>query len=82
LGTVLLLIDTRDQPPPEPSGRRWRASALRPALPLVEAGGLLVVSGWFPPFPAYILILGAVVIGGRGAARLIPMTNGLKDHRQ
>ena len=79
---VFLLIDTTDQPPPEPSGRRWRPIALRPALPLVEAAILLVISGWFPPFPAYILILGAVFVGGRGAARLIPMTNGLKDHRQ
>jgi hypothetical protein len=78
-----MLIDTHDQrPEPPPRRRPDRQLPVRALLLIFEAVVLFVVSFAFPPFPAYILLMGACVLAGRGFSKLIPSTFGLKDHRQ
>jgi hypothetical protein len=43
---------------------------------------LLGIAGMVPPLPAYLLILGAAALIARTLAKLIPVSNGLRDHRQ
>jgi hypothetical protein len=80
--TVLMLIDTHDQPEPPPHPRPGRDWPVRALVLIFEAVVLFVLSFAFPPFPAYILLMGACILGGRGFAKLLPSTFGLKDHRQ
>jgi uncharacterized RDD family membrane protein YckC len=77
-----MLIDTHDQPEPPPPRRPGREWPVRALVLILEAVILFVLSFAFPPFPAYILVMGACVLGGRGFAKLLPSTFGLKDHRQ
>ena len=79
---MLMLIDTHDQHPPEEPRRAGREWPVRALLLIFEGVVLIVLSGAFPPFPAYILLMGACVLVARGFAKLVPMTSGLKDHRQ
>jgi hypothetical protein len=79
-----MLIDTRrEPPPPEPNRRRrWHFDGWRWLIPLCVGLGLILLSGLFPPFPAYILILGACVMIVRGLARIVDDSDGLRDYRQ
>ncbi len=81
----LMLIDTRDHrppPPPPDKGRPERSWPVRPMLLIVAGIVALVVSGAFPPLPAYGLLLVACGLIGRGFATLLPFSYGLKQHRQ
>jgi Flp pilus assembly protein TadB len=79
---MLMLIDTNDQQPPEKPRRAGREWPVRALLLIFEGVFLLVLSTVFPPFPAYILLMGALVLVVRGFARLVPMTSGLKHYKQ
>jgi hypothetical protein len=80
-----MLIDTRREPPPptDPDGsRHWRWDGWRWFMPLCVGVVLMVLSAVFPPFPAYILILGACVMFVRGLTRVVQNTPGLRDYHQ
>jgi hypothetical protein len=79
---MLMLIDTHDQQPPEKPPRAGREWPVRALLLIVEGIVLIVLSGAFPPFPAYILLIGACVLIARGFAKLLPMSSGLKQYKQ
>lgn len=51
-------------------------------MPLCVGVVLMVLSAVFPPFPAYILILGACVMFVRGLTRVVQNTPGLRDYHQ
>jgi hypothetical protein len=79
---MLMLIDTHDQQPPEQPPRAPREWPVRALLLIFEGVLLLVLSNVFPPFPAYILLMGALVLIVRGFTRLVPLTSGLKHYKQ
>ena len=78
---ALMYIDARDSgplpPPPEP----WRPN-LRPLVPIAVAVPMLVVAPLVPPLASYGLTVGAGVLICRTAAKLLPSSDGLRDHRQ
>jgi hypothetical protein len=76
-----MFIDTREPPPLPPSHEPWRPN-LRPLAPITVGACLLGVSGTVPPALSYLLILGGGGLIARTVAKLIPTSNGLKDHRQ
>jgi len=78
---VLMYIDTREQRPLAPLHEPRRPN-LRPLVPIAIAVVLLVVASMVPPLPSYVLILAAVALLARTAAKLIPSSNGLEDYRQ
>jgi hypothetical protein len=81
----LLLIETREPPPPAPElgpRRVWPLVLLRLSWRLVAGIALLVLSGAFPPLEAYALILAACVLIGRGVLSIMQCTSGLKDYHQ
>jgi hypothetical protein len=43
---------------------------------------LILLSSLFPPFPAYILIVGALVMIVRGLSRIVGNSQGLRDYHQ
>jgi hypothetical protein len=49
---------------------------------LIAGLGLVLLSSAFPPVEAYALLVAGCVLIGRGFARIVPITPGLKDHRQ
>jgi hypothetical protein len=79
-----MLIDTRrEPPPPEPNQpRRWHFDGWRWLAPLCIGIVLIAVSSLFPPFPAYILIVGSVVMIVRGVSRMGGSAQGLRDYHQ
>jgi hypothetical protein len=80
-----MLIDTRREPPPPPNpddSGRWHFDGWRWLVPLVIGAVLMVLSSFFPPLPAYILILGACVLFVRGLGRTVRSTPGLRDYHQ
>ena len=77
-----MLIDTHDQPPEPPPDRAPRSWPVRALLLIAGGIVLFALSFVFPPLPAYILLLGACVMIGRGLVRLVPMSSGLKQYRQ
>jgi hypothetical protein len=80
-----MLIDTRRDPPPpsEPDRERPRRfDAWRGFTSLGCGIALVVLSSVFPPFPAYILLVGACVLIVRGLGRIIGDAPGLRDYRQ
>jgi hypothetical protein len=84
-----MLIDTRDQPPePEPERRRWRElwddrPNLGPFLPAGKALALLIIAGYLPPVPAYVLIIAACFFILQSLGVLLSMSgDGMHDHRQ
>jgi hypothetical protein len=84
-GDVLMLIDTRREPPPPPEPNqppRWHFDGWRWLTPLCVGLVLLVSSSLFPPFPAYILIVGALVMIVRGLSRIVGSSQGLRDYHQ
>ena len=79
-----MYIDARDRGshPPRPRGSEpWRPN-LRPLVPFAIAVPMLVVAPMVPPLASYGLTVGAGVLICRTAAKLIPSSNGLEDHRQ
>jgi hypothetical protein len=79
---MLMLIDTHDQQPPEQPRRDGREWPVRALLLIFEGVLLIVLSNLFPPFPAYILLIGALVLVVRGFTKLVPLTSGLKHYKQ
>jgi hypothetical protein len=80
-----MLIDTRREPPPEPDPHRpghWHFRGWRWLAPICLSVILFVASSAFPPFPAYILIVGACVMLVRGLGRMVGNTPGLRDYHQ
>jgi hypothetical protein len=76
-----MLIDTREPPPLPPSREPWRPN-LRPLAPIPGGLFLLGVAGMVPPVPSYLLIVAGGGLIARTAAKLIPSSNGLEEHRQ
>jgi hypothetical protein len=79
--TVLLLIDTREESP-QPARHERQRRSLRPLAPIPAAMFLLGVADMVPPLPSYLLTLACVALVARTLAKLVPMSNGLEDHRQ
>jgi hypothetical protein len=80
-----MLIDTRGGPPPPPEPdrhRHWRFDAWRRFTSLGLGIVLALLSSVFPPFPAYILLVGACVLIVRGLGRIVGDEPGLRDYRQ
>jgi hypothetical protein len=78
---MLLLIDSREQPP-TPAPHDPRRPSLRALWPIPATLFLLGVAAMVPPLPSYLLILAAVVLVARALTRAIPSSNGLEDYRQ
>jgi hypothetical protein len=81
----MLLIDTREPPAPEPEPRgrpTWPLELLSRSWRLIAGLGFVLLSSAFPPVEAYALLVAGCVLIGRGFARIVPITPGLKDHRQ
>jgi hypothetical protein len=82
---VLMLIDTRRDPPPpsEPDRHRhWSFDDWRRFTSLGWGIVLVLLSSVFPPLPAYILLVGACVLIVRGLERIVGDAPGLRDYRQ
>ena len=81
-----MLIDTRDhrpEPEPEPRRRRPDLSELKPFLPFGEALALVIIASYLAPVLAYVLIVAACALMGRGLGNLLGMgADGMKEHRQ
>jgi hypothetical protein len=86
-----MLIDTREPPPepperpqpPQPPAREsWWAADLRSLLLMVGGLVLVLVAGAFSPVVAYVLIVAACVLVGRGLSTFFRGQPGLKDFRQ
>jgi hypothetical protein len=78
---ALMYIDARDERPLNPLPEPWRPN-LRPFVPIAVAVPMLVAAPMVPPLVSYGLTVGAGVLICRTAARLLPSSNGLHDHRQ
>ena len=76
-----MYIDTREQRPLPPLHEPWRPN-LRPLVPIALAVVLFVVASMVPPLASYLLVLGGGALIARTVAKLIPSSDGLKDHRQ
>jgi hypothetical protein len=76
-----MYIDARDREPLPPLPEPWRPN-LRPFVPIAVAVPMLIVAPMVPPIASYGLTVGAGVLICRTAARLLPSSNGLEDHRQ
>ena len=76
-----MYIDTREQRPLPPRHEPWQPN-LRPLVPIAIAVVALVVSALVPPLPSYLLVLAGGALIARTLAKLIPSSDGLKDHRQ
>jgi hypothetical protein len=79
---MLMLIDTRDQPPPRPSERRawepnWRLWGWV-AVTIV----LFVAAASTPGIVSYVLVLAAVASACRAVTVILPPLDGLRDYRQ
>ena len=80
-----MLIDTRRDPPPPPEPgrrRRWSFEGWRRFIALGWGIILVVLSSLFPPFPAYILLVGALVLIVRGLGQIVGNAPGLRDYHQ
>jgi hypothetical protein len=79
---MLMLIDTRDQPPPRrperrawsPNWRLWRWMAATIVL--------FVAAASTPGIVSYALVLGAVASACRAVTVILPPLDGLREYRQ
>jgi hypothetical protein len=78
---MLLLIDSREQPP-LPAPHEPHRPNLHRFWPFPATLFLLGVAAMVPPLPAYLVILATVVLVARTLTRAIPGSNGLEDYRQ
>jgi hypothetical protein len=82
---MLMLLNTPDpryRPDGEPGrSRRWRPN-LRLWLPLIGAAVCLVVAGFVPPLPGYVLVMAAFGLFLDAATSLWPKGDGLTKYRQ
>jgi hypothetical protein len=67
---------------PEPPSREPFRPNLRPLIPLLIAVAMFAAAPLVAPIVAYGLILGAGALVARCAAKLLPSSNGLEEHRQ
>ena len=80
-----MLIDTRREPPPSPEpdrSRGWHFDGWRWLTPLCIGLVLIGLSSLFPPLPAYILLIGSLLMIGRGVSRMGGTFQGLRDYHQ
>jgi hypothetical protein len=80
-----MLINTpelRSRPDGEPvRSRRWRPNP-RLWLPVIGAAVCLVLAGFVPPLPGYVLVIAAFGLFLDAAASLWPEGDGLTKYRQ
>ena len=76
-----MFIDTRDEGPLPPLSEPWRPT-LRPFAPIAVAVPMLIAAPLVPLLASYGLTVGAGVLICRTAAKLIPLTDGLRDYHQ
>jgi hypothetical protein len=79
---MLMLIDTRDQPPARPSERpawepNWRLWGWVAATIV-----LFVAAASTPGIVSYVLVLAAVAAACRAVTVILPPLDGLREYRQ
>ena len=80
---MLMLIDSYEPPrEPDPEPRSWRLAGLRPWLPVLGAVLCLIAASFVPPLVSYVLTVSGLVLFARAAISLLPVGDGLSQHRQ
>ena len=79
-----MLIDTHEPcgSSPPTGGRTWQLGEWSGLLFVVAGLVLVLLSSLFLPLPAYVVILAACALIGRGLGEIGRIAPGLRDYRQ